>query len=42
MEKHRKRMELMERFIERILQEAPSVGEGVLRDMRKELAELAE
>jgi ribosomal protein L40E len=42
MEKQRRRVELVERFIERILQEAPSFGENILREMRKELVELAE
>jgi integrase/recombinase XerD len=41
MEKQRRRTELVERFIERILQEAPSVGENVLREMKKELEEVA-
>jgi len=40
MEKKR-RMEFAERFIERILQEVPGKGENILREMRKELVELA-
>jgi site-specific recombinase XerD len=40
-EKERKRDELMERFIERVFQEAPAAGENVLRELKKELAELA-
>jgi hypothetical protein len=35
-------MELVEKFIERILQEAPSSSENILREMRKELTEQAE
>jgi hypothetical protein len=42
MEKYRQRMELVEKFIERILQEAPSSSENILREMRKELTEQAE
>jgi len=42
MEKQRRRTELVERFIDRILQEAPNAGENVIREMRKELAELAQ
>jgi ribosomal protein L34E len=40
-EKQRQRVELVEKFIERVLQEAPSVGEGILREMQRELEELA-
>jgi len=41
-EKQRGREKLVERFIERILQEAPSVSESILRDMWRELAQFAE
>ena len=40
-EKERKRDELMERFIERVFQEAPAAGENILRELKRELAELA-
>lgn len=41
-EKQRRRMELVDRFIERVLQEIPDKGENYLREMRKELVELAD
>jgi site-specific recombinase XerD len=41
-ERQKRREELVQRFIERILQETPSVGENILREMRKELIELAD
>jgi hypothetical protein len=41
MEKQRQRTEFVERFIERMLQIAPSAGENALREMRRELEELA-
>lgn len=40
-EKQRKRMELVERFLERLREEAPEIADNIFRDMRKELAELA-
>jgi hypothetical protein len=41
-ERLRRREEFVVRFIERVLREAPSVGENILREMRQELEELAE
>lgn len=34
-------MELVERFIERVLQEISDKGESILREMRRELSEAA-
>jgi hypothetical protein len=41
-ERLRRREEFVVRFIERVLREAPSVGENILKEMRQELEELAE
>ena len=42
-EKQHKRMELVERFIERLHEEGPrDIADGIFMEMRKELAELAE
>ena len=41
-EKQRRRMEFVDRFIERILQEVPEQSKNILAEMRKELAELTE
>ena len=42
MEKQRKRMELVERFVEKLREEAPSIADGIFRELRKEIEELAE
>jgi hypothetical protein len=41
-ERLRRREEFVVRFIERVLREAPGVGENILKEMRQELEELAE
>jgi site-specific recombinase XerD len=41
MEKQRRRMELVERFLERLREEAPDVADGIFREMRKEMEALA-
>jgi hypothetical protein len=40
-EKQRKRTELVERFIERLREEAPSVADNIFREIKKEIEELA-
>jgi hypothetical protein len=42
MEKQKKWEELVEHFIEHMLQEAPVACENILREVKKELAELAD
>jgi hypothetical protein len=40
-ERQKRKTELVERFIERLHEEAPGIADGVFRELRKEIEELA-